>query len=592
MQGWVVVVIAIVYLGFLFAVASYGDRMAQNGAWERGRPLIYALTLGVYCTSWTFFGSVGLASRQGWDFLTIYIGPALMVGAGYLLLRRVIRLAKTHNITSVADFIASRYGKSQGVAAIVTLIAMIGAIPYISLQLKAVSESLTTMVAYLSIDGTSTPVPVFGDIALFVTLMLAMFAILFGTRHIDATEHQHGLMLAIAAESLIKLLTFLAVGLFVIYSMYDGPGELMRAMSENPEVSERFTSAPAGGPWLTMIFLSFVCSLLLPRQFHVAVVENNTEKEARAAAWLFPLYLVMINLFVVPIAAAGVLLFGKSDFNPDMFVLLLPMTANANLMTIAAFVGGLSAATAMVIVASVALAIMVCNDLVAPVLLRRADMQSPDAALGPKLLFIRRGAIFVLLILAYAYYRVIAGNAALASIGLVSFAAIAQLAPAFFIGLVWRRATAYGAMAGMAAGITVWAFTLLVPNLVTAGLLPRTILEDGLFGFAFLRPLQLFGIEFTPLTHGVFWSLVFNVLAYVVVSILRQSEAIERLQASQKTCVLSRRASACRARAFASAISARRSHVISATSAPGAIWNPLPTNAGRHWSRVRRRMSI
>ena len=533
MQGWIVVVIAIVYLGFLFAVASYGDRMAQKGAWVRGRPFIYALTLGVYCTSWTFFGSVGLASQHGWDFLTIYIGPALMIGAGFLLVGRIIRLAKAHNITSVADFIASRYGKSQGVAATVTLIAMIGAIPYISLQLKAVSESLTTMVAYLSIDGKIAPVPVLGDIALFVTLMLAMFAILFGTRHIDATEHQHGLMLAVAAESLIKLLAFLAVGLFVTFSMYEGPGVLLEAVAENAEVSHIFTSPPAGGPWLTMIYLSFVCALLLPRQFHVAIVENNSEREARAAAWLFPLYLVAINLFVVPIAAAGLLLFDKTGFNPDMFVLMLPMTANANLMTIVAFVGGLSAATAMVIVASVALAIMVCNDLVAPVLLRRVDMQSPDAALGPKLLFIRRTAIFVLLILAYAYYRVIAGNAALASIGLVSFAAIAQLAPAFFIGLVWRRATAHGAMAGMAAGISVWAYTLLLPNLVDAGLLPRSILENGLLGFAFLRPQQLFGLEFTPLTHGVFWSMVFNVLAYVVVSILRQPEAIERLQASQ-----------------------------------------------------------
>ncbi|MCC0040543.1 MAG: hybrid sensor histidine kinase/response regulator [Rhodobiaceae bacterium] len=533
MQGGVVIVTAIVYLGFLFAVASYGDRVAQRGAWARGRPLIYALTLGVYCTSWTFFGSVGLATRQGWDFLTIYIGCGLMVGAGHLLILRVIRLAKANNITSVADFIASRYGKSQSVAALVTVIAMIGAIPYISLQLKAISESLTTLVGYQNIQAAAEFSPIAGDIALLVTLTLAIFAVAFGTRHIDATEHQHGLMLAIAAESLIKLAAFLAVGVYVTFFMFGGPGELLKAVAARPDISHTFTRGLQGGPWLTMTLLSFVAALLLPRQFHVAVVENNSEKEVRAAAWLFPAYLIAINLFVVPIAAAGLLKFGDTTANPDMFVLLLPMVNDAVVVTMAAFVGGLSAATAMVIVASVALAIMVCNDLVAPVLLRRAMLESSEAALGQRLLTIRRVSIFLLLLLAYLYYRAIAGNAALASIGLVSFAAIAQLAPAFFAGLVWRRGTALGAIAGMGAGIVVWAYTLLVPNFVDAGLIAPDIIEHGPAGFGFLRPTRLFGIDFAPLTHGVFWSLAFNILAYVTVSLLRHPEAIERLQARQ-----------------------------------------------------------
>ncbi|MFN0262451.1 NahK/ErcS family hybrid sensor histidine kinase/response regulator [Tepidamorphus sp. 3E244] len=532
MQGWIVVVIALAYLGFLFAVATYGDRLAQRGAWGRGRPLIYALTLGVYCTSWTFFGSVGLASRQGWDFLTIYIGAGLMIGAAFVLVRRIVRLAKAHNITSVADFIASRYGKSQGVAATVAMICIIGTVPYISLQLKAISESLTTIIGHTD-AGASASLPVFGDIALLVAVVLAAFAILFGTRHLDATEHQHGLMLAIAAESVIKLVAFLAVGLYVTFVIFDGPGNLMQAINLSPGIAERFTRAPAGGPWLTMILLSFMCAILLPRQFHVAVVENNSEDELRTAAWLFPLYLVAINLFVVPIAAAGLITFGSSGSNPDMFVVMLPLQAGSPLLTIVAFLGGLSAATAMVIVASVALAIMVCNDLIAPLLLRREELQPDQPALGPKLLNIRRAAIFVLLLLSYAYYHALAGNAALASIGLVSFAAIAQLAPAFFLGLIWRGATSWGAMAGMATGIAVWAFTLLVPNFVDAGLISPAILEDGLFGFAFLRPQQLFGIEFTALSHGVFWSLLFNSAAFAGVSLLGQPEAIERLQASQ-----------------------------------------------------------
>lgn len=282
-----------------------------------------------------------------------------------------------------------------------------------------------------------------------------------------------------------------------------------------------------------MIFLSFVCALLLPRQFHVAVVENNSEREVGVGAWLFPLYLVAINIFVVPIAAAGMVIFANGGANPDMYVVLLPLDAGSWLFTIIAFIGGLSAATAMVIVASVALAVMVCNDLVAPVLLRRADLDSPEGELGTKLLMIRRFAILVLLMLAYAYYRAIAGNAALAAMGLVSFAAIAQLAPAFFIGLIWRRATAVGAMAGMITGIVVWAFTLLVPNLADAGLIPASAIENGLLGISFLRPERLFGIEFEPLTHGVFWSLTFNVIAYVTVSVLRHPQPIERLQATQ-----------------------------------------------------------
>lgn len=448
-------------------------------------------------------------------------------------MRRVIRLATAHNITSIADFLASRYGKSQGVAATVAVISMIAAIPYIALQLKAISISLTTVVDLTDVNGAAFVLPFFGDIALLVALVLALFAILFGTRHIDATEHHHGLMLAIATESIIKLIAFLAVGIFVVFNLFDGPADLYRAATQNPDVVAVFSKPPAGGPWITMIFLSFVCALLLPRQFHVAVVENNSEREVGVGAWLFPLYLVAINIFVVPIAAAGMVIFANGGANPDMYVVLLPLDAGSWLFTIIAFIGGLSAATAMVIVASVALAVMVCNDLVAPVLLRRADLDSPEGELGTKLLMIRRFAILVLLMLAYAYYRAIAGNAALAAMGLVSFAAIAQLAPAFFIGLIWRRATAVGAMAGMITGIVVWAFTLLVPNLADAGLIPASAIENGLLGISFLRPERLFGIEFEPLTHGVFWSLTFNVIAYVTVSVLRHPQPIERLQATQ-----------------------------------------------------------
>ncbi len=448
LQGWVVIAVALAYIGLLFLVASYGDQTRGLGREGRTRLLIYPLSLAIYCTSWTFFGSVGSASRTGYEFLTIYIGPVLMIGLFSPLLVRIVRLAKAQNITSIADFIAARYGKGQTVAATVALIAIIGTIPYIALQLKAVSSSLETILAHIMQAGDIAG-PLFGDIALFVALSMATFAVLFGTRHIDATEHQDGLMLAIATESIVKLFAFLAVGIFVTFWMFGGPGALFDAAQQNPQTAAIFDRQPPLDTLAATTLLSFVAIILLPRQFHVAVVENNNEGEIKRAAWLFPLYLVLINLFVVPIALAGLLTFPEGKIDSDMFVLALPLHAGSNILTIAAFVGGLSAATAMVIVESVALSIMVSNDLIMPLVLqRRGTLLSGRENVGSLLLTVRRLAIFAILLLAYMYYRT-AGEAQLFSIGILAFAAISQLAPAFFGGLFWRRATAGGAIAGM-----------------------------------------------------------------------------------------------------------------------------------------------
>ena len=349
LQGWVVVVIALAYIGFLFLVASYGDRRHEVTRGNRARLLIYPLSLAIYCTSWTFFGSVGVAARTGFDFLTIYIGPVLMVGLAYPLIIRIVRLAKGQNITSIADFIAARYGKSQAVAATVALIAIVGMIPYIALQLKAVSASVGTILAAAS-AGSSAAQPLLGDIALFVALLMAAFAVLFGTRHIDATEHQDGLMLAIATESVIKLVAFLAVGIFVTFVMFPGPLALFQAALQQPQTAAVLTHPPSAATFLAMTVLSLFAIVLLPRQFHVAVVENHSEAEVRRAAWLFPVYLVLINLFVMPIAMAGLLTFPAGGTDGDMFVLALPLKAHSELLALIAFVGGLSAATAMVIV--------------------------------------------------------------------------------------------------------------------------------------------------------------------------------------------------------------------------------------------------
>ena len=530
LQGWIVIAIALAYIGLLFVVASYGDRVRLLGREGRSRLLIYPLSLAIYCTSWTFFGSVGLASRTGYDFLAIYVGPVLMIALASPLLVRIVRLAKSQNITSIADFIAARYGKHQGVAALVALIAIVGTVPYIALQLKAVSSSLATMLGPLA-TGPGIIQPVFGDIALLVALAMASFAMLFGTRHIDATEHQHGLILAIAAESLIKLVAFLAVGIFVTFAMFDGPAALFARAIEHPQAGAILARAPNFGTFAVMTLLSLFAILLLPRQFHVAVVENNNEDEIRRAAWLFPLYLVLINLFVVPIAIAGLLTFTPDKVDSDMYVLALPLIAGSDVLAIVAFVGGLSAGTAMVIVESVALAIMVSNDIVMPMVLKRREAYVTGSAdIGTLLLAVRRLAIFAILLLAYLYYR-LAGDAQLASIGLLSFAAVAQLAPAFLGGLIWRRATARGAIAGMSAGILAWAYTLLLPSFADAGLVDPGILAHGPFGLAMLRPQSMLGLDLPPLVHGVLWSLSLNIVAYTGFSLARAPAAIERLQA-------------------------------------------------------------
>jgi Na+/proline symporter/CheY-like chemotaxis protein len=525
LHDWGVIAAAFGYIGFLFLVASHGDRLspAQRG---RASALIYPLSLAIYCTSWTFFGSVGFASRTSVDFLAIYIGPILMIGLCTPLFRRVVQLAKSQHITSIADFIAARYGKSPAVAATVALIAIIGSVPYIALQLKAAAASLETI---LSEDEAFSHIPIIGDIALMVTLAMATFAVLFGTRHTDATEHQHGLMLAVATESIVKLVAFLAAGAFVTFWMFD-PHELIQRAMKTPEAVRAIEYTPSIGNFLCMVGLSFCAIMLLPRQFHVSAVENSSDSEVSRARWLFPIYLIAINVFVIPIAIAGLVIFPFGAVDSDMYVLALPMEAESPLLSVGVFIGGLSAATAMVIVECVALSIMVSNDIVVPLVLQRSGASREGKDFGYFLLRVRRLAIFAIMAMAYFYYRAL-GNTQLAAIGLLSFAAIAQLAPSFFGGLFWRRATARGAMAGMLVGFAVWIYTLFLPSFLDSNTAGLMLLQHGPFGIEALRPQALFGADLPPLLHGVLWSLSLNLLTYVVLSLARQPSSIELVQA-------------------------------------------------------------
>ncbi len=543
--GPTLVGLAFAYVGALFLVAWAGDRWTSTHAAKGSRPVIYALSIAVYCTSWTFYGSVGLAASTGYDFLPVYTGAIISFLFGSALIRRVVRLAKNQNITSIADFLAARYGKSQAVAAVVTVIAVLSSLPYIALQLKAVALSVETMLGGpQAVSNLALPV----DTALIVAAAMALFAILFGTRHADATEHQHGLMLAIAAESVVKLAAFLAVGSFILLTAFGDlmtdPWSIYDRLGKGSEIKSLFTHPFNASFWITVTVLSFCAVLLLPRQFHVVVVENNTEAEIRRASWMFPLYLVAINLFVIPIAVAGLATLPRGLFTPDTYVLALPLKAGSTIMTMIAFVGGLSAATAMVIVDSVAMALMVCNGLVAPVLLRsRFGAAGDQSDMVGKLLMIRRVAILGIIFLGYGFYRMLGADNGLASIGLVSFAGIAQLAPAFFIGLLWRKGTARGAIAGMTSGIAMWAYTLVVPWFAQAGLVGADLLASGPFGLDWLAPQALLHLRVDPLTHGVFWSLAVNCLAYAGVSLLRPPEPVERMQASTFVAELSPRSS-------------------------------------------------
>ena len=535
----VIVITSFAYVGLLFAIAYYGDKRADAGRSIIANPYIYALSLAVYCTSWTFYGSVGRAATSGIGFLPIYLGPTLMAALWWYVMLKIIRISKQNRITSIGDFIASRYGKSQALGGLVTIIAVIGIIPYISLQLKAISNTFFIVLQYPEVampDKQSAPL-FLGDNTFYIAMLLAAFTILFGTRHLDATERHEGLVAAVAFESVVKLLAFIAVGLFVTFSLYDGFGDIFNRAAQTVELNALLTFGDETGgytTWATLTFLSMAAIMFLPRQFQVTVVENVDERHLTKAIWLFPLYLLAINIFVLPIAFGGLLHFPSGTVDADTFVLTLPIAEGQPWLALFAFIGGLSAATGMVIVETIALSTMVCNDLVMPVLLRMKALRLTERRdLSGLLLGIRRGAIVLILMLGYLYFYLAGEAYALVSIGLISFSAVAQFAPAIIGGIFWKGGTRAGAVCGLAAGFLVWTYTLLLPSFAKSDWLPITFLSHGLFGTDLLRPQQLFGLSgLDDITHCLFWSMLANIGLYVGVSLVRGPSATEHGQAT------------------------------------------------------------
>ncbi|MFK8253066.1 ATP-binding protein [Ancylobacter sp. sgz301288] len=543
-----VIAVSLGYLLALFAIAAFADRRAAQGRSVIDSAFVYTLSLAVYCTAWTYFGSVGRAATTGIWFLPIYLGPTLAMVLAWIVVRKMIRIARTYRITSIADFVASRYGKSPGLAALVTLITVVGIVPYIALQLKAISAGYHLLTAGPPLAGAE-PTPWWRDGALLVALALAAFTILFGTRHLDSAERHEGMVAAIAAESLVKLTAFLAVGAFVTWGIFDGIGDIAARAEALPELRDLLRLGGTGGAsafgyaqWFTLILLSMLSALLLPRQFQMMVVECVDERHLQRAAWAFPAYLLAINLFVLPIALGGLLLFGPGRADPETFVLSLPLTMGAPLLALFAYVGGLSAATGMLIVETVAISTMVCNDLVMPALLRSERFRArAGGTLVTLLLNIRRAAILLILLLGYLYFHVAGEAYALVSIGLISFAAVAQFAPALLGGMYWRGGTALGARAGLAGGFLVWAYTLMLPSMARSGWIADDFVRQGPFGIDALAPERLFGLAgLDNLSHALFWSLAVNIALYVGLSLWRAPSGREAIQALLFTDVFAR----------------------------------------------------
>ncbi len=534
-----IVFVSLCYIGMLFAVAYYGDKRADMGRSIINSPYVYALSMAVYCTAWTFYGSVGRAVRSGPGFLSIYIGPTLVATLGWVVLRKILRISRIHRITSIADLIASRYGKSTMLGGVVAVIAVLGIVPYISLQLKAISASFILLSTF-----TDAPVSVhfrtlsiFKDTAFYVAFILAAFAVLFGTRKPEATERHEGLVAAIALESIVKLIAFLAVGLFVTYSLYDGFGDLFSRTVPWSRISKLFTIGQSAGDttdWMVYVFLSMLAIIFLPRQFQVTVIENVNEEHLKKAIWLFPLYLLAINIFVLPVAIAGILEFSGRSVDADTFVLQLPLAHHQSKLTLLVFLGGMSAATSMVIVETIALATMISNNLVMPILLHIPSLKMAERTdLSSWLIAIRHAAIVSTILLGYIYFRQSAEYYPLVAIGLVSFAAVAQFAPAVLGGIYWKGGTKAGALSGLVAGFVVWLYTLVLPTMTEAGLIHQNFIQQGPFGLAWLRPFHLFGLSgFDSISHGVFWSLLANTGAYVGVSLFSRQSALEHTQAT------------------------------------------------------------
>jgi Na+/proline symporter/nitrogen-specific signal transduction histidine kinase len=528
-----VIATSVAYVGLLFLIAYLGDRATRNkpGGFLRS-PFVYTLSISVYCTSWTFYGAVGNAARGGLEFAAIYLGPTIVFIGWWFILRRLVIISHDQRITSIADLLSSRFGKSSPLAVLITVLAVIAIAPYIALQLTAVTSSIDAIARASQFGRGSLEGLDDVGLAFAVAAGMAVFTILFGTRNVDAKEQHHGVVAAIAFEAVVKLAALLAVGIFVVY--IGGGIATIFANAEAANVGIRSGDDAFGSRWVVMNFLAFAAIICLPRQFQVTVVENSDENHLRTASWAFPLYMLAMSLFILPIAIYGLTAMPEGS-NPDMFTLTVPLAAGHEWLALFAFIGGFSSATSMIILESIALSIMVSNHIVMPILLRSTAGVGIGDGGGMRHLVLnaRRFSIILILFLGFAYFYLTRGSDALAPIGLISFTGVAQFFPAILAALFWRDATTKAAIAAVSAGFLIWLWSSLMPSFQSSSPLVATIMAEGPFGILWLRPQALFGLDgLDPLVHATFWSLFINASILVVGSLVTRPSALEHVQAN------------------------------------------------------------
>lgn len=523
MNSFSLILILLVYLGFLFYVAHWAEKKATI-KWINN-PYVYSLSLAVYCTAWTYYGSIGVAAKSGLGYLPIYLGPVIVIPAWIIILKKIIRISRVNKISSVADFISLRYGNSRFLGAIVTVVCLVGILPYIALQLKAISET------FHIVSETATSKNIFDDTTTYVAIALALFASYYGSRYVDASEKRKGIVTAVATESVLKLFFFILIGIYVTCFVFDGFNDIYTKASLLPKFAEknRIGGLSEGINWFFLCILSLFSVFLLPRQFQVSVVENNRERHLKTAIWLFPLYLLLINIFVYPIAWGGNILFKNSTVNADTYSLLIPQLFDNHVLTVIVFLGGFSAAISMIIVACISLSTMLSNNLLIPYTFLGKLTHKDQSINNKKIINIRKVGIFILIILSYLIYRFFALDYSLVSIGLISFVIIAQLAPAFFGAIFWRRGSRQGAIWGIIIGFIICTYSLLIPYAIGLSEKGNTFINEGLFGFSYLKPFQLFGLDYLqPVPHAFFWSMLFNAIVYFGVSVSFRGNYRER----------------------------------------------------------------
>ncbi|WP_326935442.1 ATP-binding protein [Flavobacterium sp. PL11] len=515
--------ILVLYLAILFFIAHWSEKRSHS-KWTNN-PYVYSFSLAVYCTAWTYYGSIGVAAESGLSYLTIYLGPIIIIPAWIIILKKIISISRVNKISSIADFISLRYGNSRFLGALVTLICIFGIVPYIALQLKSISDT------FHIVTKTGSSGNIFTDTTTYVCLALALFASYYGTKYVDASEKRRGIVTAVAMESILKLVFFLIVGVYVTYFVFDGFDDIYQQASLLKDFDKKNTigGLTNGINWFFLCVLSMFAIFLLPRQFHVAIVENNKETHIKTAVWLFPLYLLLFNLFVFPIAWGGNILFDGRGHNSDTYSLLIPQLFNNTTLTVLVFLGGFSAAISMIIVSSISLSTMLSNNLLIPYGFIGSLENVSQEKNNKRIVNSRKVGIFSLIILSYVIYRVFILDYSLFSIGLVAFVIIAQLAPAFFGAIFWRRGSKSGAVTGIILGFLMCLYTLLIPYAIGISKSTSLFIQQGPWGITLLKPFQLFGLDYLePIPHAVFWSLLINIVSYLAISVSFKGNYRER----------------------------------------------------------------